>query len=303
MYSFDNTKNRLSSIGCELLINEPMSRHTTFKIGGNADFFIKADTAEQLKKILNVCKDENIEYFTVGRGSNLLVTDNDIHAVIIELGEDFKKVKLLSDNTVYCGAALSLSALCVFARDNGLSGLEFAYGIPGSVGGAVFMNAGAYGGEMKDVVIKSTHITPDGEDKSTDASKLDFGYRHSYYSDKKDIITGASFKLNKDEKDNITARMDDFMNRRKSKQPLEYPSAGSVFKRPEGNFAGALIEKCGLKGASVGGAQVSEKHAGFIINRNNATCEDVCTLIDKIKSTVFKETGIMLEQEIKVFDA
>ena len=302
MYDFDNIKNRLSGIGCELLVHEPMSKHTTFKIGGRADFFIKADTAEQLKQILAVCKSESIGYFTVGRGSNLLVTDSDIHAVIIELGEEFKAVKLSDDNTVYCGAALSLSALCVFARDNGLSGLEFAYGIPGSTGGAVFMNAGAYGGEMKDVVVKSTHITPDGEDGEVDISKLDFGYRHSYYSNKKDIVTGAYFKLSRDSKDNITARMDDFMNRRKSKQPLEYPSAGSVFKRPEGNFAGALIEKCGLKGVSVGGAQVSEKHAGFIINRGNATCNDVCRLIDKIKRTVFDETGIMLEQEIKVFD-
>ena len=300
MYNFDLIKDKLLHTGCELYLHEPLSQHTTFKIGGKADYFVKVDTAEQLREVLNICKENNVPKYIIGRGSNLLAPDSDINAVIIELDGDFKGISLLNDDVIYCGAGVKLSATCIFAKDKGLSGLEFAYGIPGSVGGAVFMNAGAYGGTMNDVVFKSCHITLDGAEGCVCDDELDFGYRHSYYSNKDYIITGAYFKLKKDKKEDIQARMEDFMKRRRDKQPLEYPSAGSVFKRPDGYFAGELIQQCNLKGVSIGGAMVSTKHAGFIINKGGATCKDVCELIELIKNTVLDKKGVALEQEIKV---
>ncbi|MBQ6626623.1 MAG: UDP-N-acetylmuramate dehydrogenase, partial [Ruminococcus sp.] len=185
-----------------------------------------------------------------------------------------------------------------FAQTNSLAGLEFAYGIPGSVGGAVYMNAGAYGGEMKDVVTSVTHLTQDGDIVTLPLDELDFSYRHSVYKENNSIILSATIELKPGDKDEIKALMDDILNRRKTKQPLEYPSAGSVFKRPEGNFAGTLIEQCGLKGKTIGGAQVSEKHAGFIINVGGATCDDVLNLVKFVQETVQRETGYFLEREI-----
>lgn len=299
MNNFDTIKDRLMDLCREVYIYEPMSKHTTFKIGGKADFYVKAESMAELKSVVNLCVKSGVPYFTVGRGSNLLMPDGAIHAVIIELAGEFKNMYLADGTTVFCGAGVSLSSLCIFARDNGLTGLEFAYGIPGSAGGAAFMNAGAYGGEMKDVICKAVHLTADGNIEEISGNALDFGYRHSYYSDKKHIITGMYFKLSNGDREKISALMDDYMARRKAKQPLEYPSAGSVFKRPEGYFAGALIEECSLKGKRIGDAQVSEKHAGFIINRGNATCKDVCELIELIKRTVWEEKGIKLEQEIR----
>lgn len=285
-------------LGCEARQNEPMSKHTSFKIGGNADAYIKVNNLSKLSTILKECKDSDVDYMILGNGSNVLVSDEGIRGVVIRLDGDFRKITLVDDTTIFCGAGATLAYLCKFALNCGLTGLEFAWGIPGTVGGAVFMNAGAYDGEMKNVVHSVSHISPSGEIGRIEKENLNFGYRTSVYRNNNMIITGITLKLKKGNSDEIRARMDDFMSRRSSKQPLEYPSAGSVFKRPEGNFAGALIEQCGLKGKSCGGAQVSEKHAGFIINKSNATAKNVRDLISEIQTTVSDKTGYNLECEL-----
>ena len=289
----------LSEILCfEARKYEPMSKHTSFKIGGNADVYIKVNNLSKLSTILKECQASDVDYMILGNGSNLLVSDDGIRGVVIRLDGDFRKITLLDDTTIFCGAGATLAYLCKFALNCGLSGLEFAWGIPGTVGGAVFMNAGAYDGEMKDVVHSVSHISPSGEIGRTENDDLKFGYRTSVYRSNNMIITGVTLKLKKGNPDEIRAKMDDYMSRRSTKQPLEYPSAGSVFKRPEGNFAGALIEQCGLKGKTCGGAQVSEKHAGFIINKSNATAKDVRDLIGEIQKTVSEKTGYSLECEL-----
>ena len=285
-------------LACKAKYDESMANHTTFKIGGNAPLYIEVNKPSQLSQIVKLCKEENVEYFILGNGSNLLVSDKGIDYVVICLKGDFKNISLLDNNTLYCGAGASLASLCREAEKNGLSGLEFAWGIPGTVGGAAYMNAGAYGGEMKDVVYSVHHIDKEGNLGTIKSSDLNFSYRHSIYKENGYIIIGITVKLKLDNKNEIRNKMDDFMDRRKSKQPLEYPSAGSVFKRPEGNYAGTLIEQCGLKGKTIGGAQVSEKHAGFIINIGGATCNDVQQLIEHIQSTVKDKTGYVLEREI-----
>lgn len=285
-------------LGCEARKYEPMSKHTSFKIGGNADVYIKVNNLSKLSTILKECQASDVDYMILGNGSNLLVSDDGIRGVVIRLDGDFRKITLLDDTTIFCGAGATLAYLCKFALNCGLSGLEFAWGIPGTVGGAVFMNAGAYDGEMKDVVHSVSHISPSGEIGRTEKENMNFGYRTSVYRSNNMIITGVTLKLKKGNPDEIRAKMDDYMSRRSTKQPLEYPSAGSVFKRPEGNFAGALIEQCGLKGKTCGGAQVSEKHAGFIINKSNATSKDVRDLIGEIQKTVSEKTGYSLECEL-----
>ena len=285
-------------LGCEARKYEPMSKHTSFKIGGNADVYIKVNNLSKLSTILKECQASDVDYMILGNGSNLLVSDDGIRGVVIRLDGDFRKITLLDDTTIFCGAGATLAYLCKFALNCGLSGLEFAWGIPGTVGGAVFMNAGAYDGEMKDVVHSVSHISPSGEIGRTEKENMNFGYRTSVYRSNNMIITGVTLKLKKGNPDEIRAKMDNYMLRRSTKQPLEYPSAGSVFKRPEGNFAGALIEQCGLKGKTCGGAQVSEKHAGFIINKSNATAKDVRDLIGEIQKTVSDKTGYSLECEL-----
>ena len=285
-------------LGCEARKYEPLSKHTTFKIGGVADTYVKVTSLSKLSTILKECRESDIDYMIIGNGSNILASDDGYRGVVIRLDGDFRKIALVDDDTVYCGAGATLAALCKFALNNGLSGLEFAWGIPGSVGGAVFMNAGAYGGEMKDVVYSVNHLTKNGEPGRTEKDDLQFGYRASVYRQNNAIITGATLKLRKDNPEDIRARMDDYLGRRSSKQPLEYPSAGSVFKRPAGAYAGALIEQCGLKGHSHGGAQVSEKHAGFIINKANANANDVKSLIREVQTKVYDETGYNLECEL-----
>ena len=285
-------------LGCEARKYEPLSKHTTFKIGGVADTYVKVTSLSKLSTILKECRESDIDYMIIGNGSNILASDDGYRGVVIRLDGDFRKIALVDDDTVYCGAGATLAALCKFALNNGLSGLEFAWGIPGSVGGAVFMNAGAYGGEMKDVVYSVNHLTKNGEPGRTEKDASQFGYRTSVYRQNNAIITGATLKLRKDNPEDIRARMDDYLGRRSSKQPLEYPSAGSVFKRPAGAYAGALIEQCGLKGHSHGGAQVSEKHAGFIINKANANANDVKSLIREVQTKVYDETGYNLECEL-----
>lgn len=287
----------LSNSNIPYVLNEPMSAHTTFKIGGAADIMMTVKNTEELQAAVTACKESGVPYMILGNGSNLLVSDDGIEGAVITLDGAFKEISA-DGEVIEAGAGAKLSRLCSVAMEHGLSGLEFAYGIPGTVGGAMFMNAGAYGGEMKDVVISTTVLTPDGAIREVKTDDMQLGYRTSVFKSNGDIILFSKFKLHKDNSDDIKARMDDVMGRRKSKQPLEYPSAGSVFKRPEGAFAGTLIEQCGLKGKTVGGAQVSEKHAGFIINKGGATCADVMNLVKLVQDTVKAETGYFLEREI-----
>lgn len=291
---------RLSQAGIGFLTDEPMKTHTTFKTGGNASVFICPHNESELSETLKTIKDCGLKPFILGNGSNLLVSDDGItDRPVIYIGEAFNQVKLLDETTIEVGAGAMLTAPCRFALEHSLTGLEFAFGIPGSCGGAAYMNAGAYGGEMKDVVIRCNHIDFDGNAGHFDASELDFGYRHSVYSERDCVITSIVISLEKGDKDEIGAKMRELLQRRKDKQPLEYPSAGSVFKRPEGYFAGALIEQSGLKGKRIGGAMVSEKHAGFIINYDGATTKDVLDLVKFCQDTVMEKFGVMLEREIK----
>ena len=285
--------------GCSCRKDEPMSLHTTFRIGGAADRFLTVEDKNQLAVLLRTLEDENIPWMLLGNGSNLLVSDKGIRGAVLTLDGDFAKTELLPDGkTVRAGAAVMLSSLCAFARDKGLSGLEFAWGIPGSVGGAAYMNAGAYGGEMKNVIQSVTHLTPDGNIVTLPDTELDFSYRHSRYTGKRDIILWVEYGLEPGDTSEIARQMDDQMQRRKEKQPYDMPSAGSVFKRPANGYAAAIIEECGLKGKQIGGAQVSPKHAGFIVNTGGATCEDVLMLIAEIQKTAAEQTGTQLECEV-----
>ena len=287
-------------LGATVEFNAPMKKYTSFKCGGNASILITPDSSDSLQKIISYCYTKNVKPLIIGNGSNLLVTDNGIDNVVIKIGSKMSKIELIDDTTIFCEAGASLKSLCMFALENSLSGLEFAYGIPGTLGGAVNMNAGAYGGEMKDVLFSCKHIDADGNIGELSQDELDLRYRGSVYTDNGFTIVSAIMKLKKAEMTDIKAAMDDKLQRRKDKQPLEYPSAGSTFKRPEGYFAGALIEESGLKGYTVGGAQVSEKHAGFVINKNKATATDVITLIKDVQKIVFEKHGVMLETEVKI---
>lgn len=294
----DQTAKRL---GVRSLRQEPMAQHTTFKIGGPADRLLFPETETQLSALLEVLRTRGIPWLVLGNGSNLLVSDKGIRGAVLCLSGDFKRVRLLPDgHTLQAGAGAGLATLCAFARERELTGLEFAWGIPGSVGGAATMNAGAYGGEMKDVIRRVHHVDSSGMPGTAAGSALGFAYRKSRYSGGTDIITSAEFTLSHGDPAQIAAKMDDLMARRKEKQPYDMPSAGSVFKRPENGFAAALIDQCGLKGRRVGGAQVSEKHAGFIVNTGGASCQDVLALIEIIKETVKAQTGTELTCEVRI---
>ncbi len=282
----------------EYIQSAQMSEYTSFKIGGPADFLCFPDGLPQLKSLLSFCRDKNVPYFILGNGSNLLVSDLGVEGIVISL-KHFNEITYHPAFEISCSAGVKLSKLCTFALENSLSGLEFAWGIPGTVGGAIYMNAGAYNGEISSVLKECTFIDEEGNVVQADVSSLQLGYRSSIFSDSSKVIVSAVFRLRNDRKDNIKAVMDDLINRRRTKQPLEYPSAGSTFKRPQGHFAGALIEECGLKGMAVGDAEVSEKHAGFVINKGSATCNDVLSLISKIKQEVFLHKSVTLEPEVK----
>lgn len=288
-------------LGCPALREEPLARHTSFRIGGPADRLVQVQREDQLAPLLALLEEEKIPWFLLGRGSNLLAPDEGWRGAALSLEGEFREMELLEDGrTLRAGAGVSLSALCAFARDHGLSGLEFAWGIPGSVGGAAVMNAGAYGGEMKDVLRAVTHLSPAGERQTLRGEDLDLGYRHSRYSGTREIVLWAEFALQPGEPAAIAARMEELMGRRKARQPYDLPSAGSVFKRPEGYFAGALIEEAGLKGRAVGGAQVSPKHAGFIVNNGGASCRDVLDLMEIVQREVRARSGVTLEREVKL---
>ena len=283
-------------LGLEVKTNEPMKGRNGFKTGGNADIFLCVNSEEELSCLLETANALKVPVFVLGKGSNLLVSDDGIEGAVICLnGLDGISI---SGNEITAGAGASLTAVCVEACKNSLSGLEFAYGIPGTVGGGLFMNAGAYGGEMADVVISARYVIENGEKGEISADKMELGYRTSCFKKNGNIITSVTFRLIPSDKALIKQKMDCLMEKRKLKQPLEYPSAGSTFKRPEGYFAGALIEENGLKGFSVGGAQVSEKHAGFVINRCGATTKDIMTLMERVQATVLKNNGVRLEPEV-----
>ena len=289
------------ALGCPLRVDEPMARHTTFQIGGPADRFLTVENAAQLQGLLSCLRQAGIPYLVLGKGSNLLVSDKGIRGAVLHLGGDFKKVEVLPDGrTLRAGAGAPLASVCALARERSLTGLEFAWGIPGSVGGGAYMDAGAYGGEMRDVVSRVLHLGPDGAPGEARGEELCFGYRKSRYTGGEDIITAVEFTLQPGDPAAIAGKMEELMARRKDKQPYDMPSAGSVFKRPQNGFAAALIEQCGLKGRRVGGAQVSEKHAGFIVNTGGATCQDVLELISIIQKTVEERTGTRLECEVRV---
>lgn len=299
-YNYEKFLSEFENLDCVVSKNESMKKHTTIKIGGNADIFLNVNTENALINIIKILNEEKIPFYILGNGSNLLVGDKGISGVVIKLDGDFKKINTTIKQQVVCGAGASITRLCLYAYMNSLTGLEFLYGIPGTIGGAVYMNAGAYNGEIKDVLVNCTHITRSGKKETLQNEDLDFSYRHSFYSDKDYIITQATFKLASKEKTSILKTMEDLMQRRKAKQPLNYPNAGSIFKRPTNNFAGALIEKSGLKGKMIGDAKISEKHCGFIINKNHASCKDVLNLMEFVKEEVYKKTGVMLESEVKV---
>lgn len=287
------------SLHCEVRHQESMRNHTTFKIGGPADLFVVVNRLETLKIVCQTAQALAVPYLIIGKGSNLLVKDSGIRGAVIQLGGSFRNMHLKDNSVLQAGAGASLASVCGYALQQSLSGLEFAWGVPGSVGGAVFMNAGAYGEEMKDVIVSCTHMRPDGEIETLQTNQLQFAYRRSIYQNTNLIVLSVDFQLHLAGKRFIKEKMDDLFGRRKDKQPLDFPSAGSVFKRPTGHFAGTLIEQCGLKGAAVGGAMVSLKHAGFIVNTGNATCRDVLALIAFIQTTVKERTGVALECEIR----
>ena len=277
--------------------NEPMGLHTTFRVGGNADFFLEISSPKELADIIKYLKQTEHSYFILGNGSNLLVGDKGYNGVILHLGERFSGITVENETiTVQAGALLSTVAKT--AAKHGLAGMEFASGIPGTIGGAVVMNAGAYDGEMKQIITMVTVMTDQGEILELDNETMEFGYRTSIIKNRPFIVLSARLDLKKGNIEEIQEKMDDFGNRRRSKQPLEYPSAGSTFKRPEGYFAGKLIMDAGFRGYRIGGAQVSEKHCGFIINVGNATAADISELMDEVIEKVSDKFDVTLEPEI-----
>ncbi len=278
--------------------NEAMASHTSFKIGGRADLFVCPDSVDKLGIALSGAKEQGLPVFILGNGSNLLVSDKGIEGVVISTSA-LKSVRLAGEDEIFAEAGATLASLCVFAKEQSLTGLEFAYGIPGSVGGALYMNAGAYGGDMSMVVSRAESLSAEDFTPTTRTlSEMGLSYRKSIYEENGDIITGVYFKLKKGNKSEISDAMNTFITKRKTSQPLDFPSAGSTFKRPVGYFAAALIDECNLKGKAVGGAMVSEKHAGFVINFDGATCNDVLSLIEVIRTTVKKEKGVDLSPEV-----
>ena len=287
-------------LGCFAINDQPLKKYTSFKIGGPADLFIFVNNEQSLSVLISEIIKLDLPYFILGNGSNLLVSDEGYRGVVLHLSGDFKRINLEKNEIICCGSAASLGKACVFSMQNSLSGLEFAWGIPGSCGGALFMNAGAYGKDTSNVILEATHLEPNGKTVTMVKENMDLSYRKSFYSDKGFVITSIKFKLSPCDHNKIRQTMQEIILKRKSKQPLEYPSAGSVFKRPGGGFfAGALIQDAGLKGTRVGDAMVSEKHSGFIVNVGNATCKDVQNLISLIREKVYLTSGILLECEVK----
>lgn len=279
-------------------LQEPMSKHTTFRIGGPADFYLCPHSTKEVQQTVQICKEENLPYFILGNGSNLLVSDKGYRGAIIQLWKNFSDISV-KDCCITAKAGALLSKVAAEALEEGLTGMEFASGIPGTIGGAVFMNAGAYGGEMKDIIKEVKVLDDQGEIRVLSNEEMKLGYRTSIVKEKGYTVLSAVLQLKKGDVSVIRETMEDLKNRRTSKQPLDMPSAGSTFKRPEGYFAGKLIMDSGLRGFSVGGAQVSEKHCGFVVNKGGATAEDVTALIREVQRRVKEKFGVELETEVR----
>ena len=278
------------------LKDESLKKHTTFKVGGKADFVVSPSNLSVLSKLIKYLNENDIKYYFLGNGSNVIFNDQGFKGVIIK-SQGFNDCSF--DGTkAYFGAGVSMTYAAKLCGEKGLSGIEFCYGIPGNIGGGIFMNAGAYGGEISQNIVYVKYLDENGDPQTICKADCNFGYRHSCFMEKKRFILGAEFELTPKPKDEIISFMEDIMKRRIEKQPLDKPSAGSSFKRPEGYFAAALIDECGLKGKSIGGASVSEKHAGFIVNNGGATCRDIVRLADLVSDTVYKEKGVRIEKEM-----
>ena len=311
----ERLKQQLQAEEIRFVENEPLSAHCTFKIGGPADVFVQPETEKQLCRVIALCKACDVKYYLLGNGSNILFEDAGYRGAVINVSAMKSAIGILENicfpgkdpaltyDAVVVGADKMLSSLCMTALENSLTGLEFAYGIPGTVGGAVYMNAGAYGGEMKDVLVSVRYLTAEGEIVEVPAEQLDLSYRHSIFEENGGCILSAQFALTPGEPEAIRAKMDELMAKRLDKQPLDKPSAGSTFKRPVGAFAAALIDQCGLRGYRHGGAAVSDKHCGFVVNLGGATCSDVLALCDEVRAIVKEKTGYDLEKEIRVVEA
>ena len=300
MIGDNNIKELVEIAGVEnCLENEPMKKHTTFRIGGPARLFISAQSVDVLKKVLVYCREHDIKYFILGNGSNLLVSDKGFDGVIIQIFKNLSSITR-EENRLRVMAGALLSSVAAKAYEAGLTGFEFASGIPGTLGGAVMMNAGAYGGEMKQVIVNACVLTSAGEIAVIPADLMELGYRTSVFAKNQDIVLSAQLKLEYGNEAVIREYMDELKEQRVSKQPLEYPSAGSTFKRPEGYFAGKLIQDAGLRGFQVGGAQVSEKHCGFVINKDHATATDILSLMEQVSDKVEAKFGVRLEPEVKI---
>lgn len=297
--NYSEIENICNKHKCVCEKNAALANKTTMKIGGECDIFAEPCSETALAELLNACRRDNIPHFILGKGSNVLIKG--FHGVVIHIGK-FLDTVTVDNRTITAGAGCSLANVCVAALENSLTGMEELFGIPGSVGGALYMNAGAYGGEIKDIVTSARCINERGEIITIPAEKMNLRYRGSVFSENGWCILSAAMTLEKGDKTAIKARMDELMRRRRDKQPLEFPSCGSTFKRPKDGFAAALIEECGLKGYSIGGAQVSEKHSGFVINRGGATFEDVMALVAHIKNVVREQKGVELECEMLIVD-
>ena len=282
-----------------VLCDEPMSKHTTFRVGGPADYFVMPQNTEEVQKVVTLCRENSMPYYVLGNGSNLLVSDRGYRGVIVQIYKEMNRIQI-EGTTIRVQAGALLSKIGSAALEAGLTGFEFASGIPGTVGGAVVMNAGAYGGETKDILKSATVLTPDGAVLTLYNEELELGYRTSVGAKNDYVVLEAEYELLPGERESIRAKMDELKVQRVTKQPLEFPSAGSTFKRPEGYFAGKLIQDAGLRGFTVGGAQVSEKHCGFVINKGGATAADICELIQQVSDRVMQEFGVRLEPEVKM---
>ena len=284
-----------------VLLNEPMSAHTTFRVGGPADWFIMPRSVEELRSVLELCDAEGVRPYVMGRGSNLLVADEGLRGAVVQIAQNMAGVEAFPDGTVKAQAGVSNAKVAAVAYRASLAGYEFAAGIPGTVGGAAIMNAGAYDGEFRDVAVEVTCLSPSYEVVKVTAEEADWSYRHSAMGDNGMIVLDATLKLHPGDPEEIQARMDDLAHRRSSKQPLDVPSAGSTFKRPPGHFAGKLIQDAGMQGHTVGGAMVSTKHAGFVVNANNATAADVLQVIRDVQSEVHSQFGVTLTPEVRMW--
>ncbi len=282
---------------CPMHKDELLSRHTSFRIGGKCQALIEVTGITALQELVLYCNRHEIRWTVLGNGSNILAADEGFRGVVLLIGRQFSEVKFLGDGKLHCDAGALLMSVAKQALEESLSGMECLAGIPGTIGGALYMNAGAYGGEMADIVVSAEYLDDDGELKTVTADEMEFSYRHSMFSGKRHIITGVTLQLHPGKYDEIRSEMENYLSQRRAKQPLELPSAGSTFKRPAGSYASLLIDECGLKGASVGDAQVSLKHAGFVVNTGRATCKDVLELCDYVIRTVKEKTGYQLELE------